>query len=263
MWISNPVDAARSKASHGVALSRAVVLGLIIGAWELAGRFSAEQAWISSPSLIAARLTQWLTGELWLHIGTTLAEIGMGLALGVPVGIVCGLVLGQSPAIAKLTRPFIVSLYNVPLVAMAPIFILWFGLDMLPKVVLVGLVTFFLMFFNTFSGAQSVDRDLVQTLQIMGASRRELFQKVVLPASAVWILTGLKIALPYALVAATTGELMAGQRGLGFLLNQSSGQLDMTGVYAALVVLMGVGVVIGEGASWLEKHVLRWRSRAA
>ena len=247
----------------GLALSRTLVLGVILGGWEMAGRFSTEQTWTSSPSLIVARLAQWLGGDLWLNIGTTVAEMGMGLALGVPLGIVCGLILGRLPGVARLTRPFIVSLYNIPLVAMAPIFILWFGLDMLPKIVLVGLVTFFLMFFNTFSGARSVDGDLVQTLQIMGASRRELFRKVVLPASAVWILTGLKIALPYALVAATTGELMAGQHGLGFLLSQSSGQLDMTGVYAALVVLMGVGVVIGEGAASLERHVLRWRSRSA
>ena len=257
--VATPRDSAR----QSVMLPRALVLVTLIVLWEIVGRTSSERKWTSAPSLIAARLLNWLVGNLWLHVATTLAEMAIGLLIGVPVGIFFGLLLGRLPFLAKLLRPFIVSLYNVPLIAMAPIFILWFGLDMQPKVILVALVTFFLLFFNTFSGAQSVDRDLVQTVQLMGGSRREVFQKVVLPASAVWIFTGLKIALPYSLVAATTGELMAGRQGLGFLLNQSSTQLDMTGVYAALVVLMCVGVAIGESAAWLERHVLRWRRRSA
>jgi NitT/TauT family transport system permease protein len=94
---------------------------------------------------------------------------------------------------------------------------------------------------------------------LMGASRREAFQKLILPASSAWILSGLKIALPYALIAATVGEMIAARRGLGFLVTRSASQIDMTGLYAALVVLMLIGVAVGTAANALEARVLRWR----
>ena len=235
----------------------AVGLGLLI-AWEAVGRLHGAQ-WTSEPSLIAARLVQWLRGDLYLQVATTLTEVVTGLLIGSAFGILAGLLLGRSPVLSVILRPIIVAFYSVPLIALAPLFIMFFGLDMLPKIVLVTLVVFFLLFFNTFAGATSVDHDLIAQVELMGSNRREKFQKVVAPACMAWIVGGIKIALPYALVAATTGEMLAARRGLGFLLSDAASQFDMTSLYAALFILMLMGLAVSEAAAWAERHLLRWR----
>jgi len=151
----------------------------------------------------------------------------------------------------------------VPLVALAPLFIMFFGLDMLPKIILVSIVVFFLLFFNTFTGAGEVDNDLIGSISLMGSTPRENFQKVVAPACMAWIIGGVKIALPYALVAATTGEMLAARRGLGFLLSDAASSFNMTGLYAALVILMLLGLAVAEAAVRMERYLLRWRDAAA
>jgi len=236
-----------------------IVVGvLLLGAWEAIGRLSGG-TWTSRPTLIALRLATWLQGTLYPHLATTLIEVLTGLAAGATLGVLAGLSLGRAPVAAGILRPVVVAFYSVPLVALAPLFIMFFGLDMLPKIVLVTLVVFFLLFFNTFSGASSVDRDLIAQVQLMGSTRRETFQKVVAPACTAWIIGGIKTALPYALVAATTGEMLAARRGLGFLLSDAASQFDMTSLYAALFILMLLGLAVAETAAWGERHLLRWR----
>jgi len=228
-----------------------------LAVWEIAGAATASQ-WISRPSLIGARLLRWALGDLYIHVATTLTEVVVGLLIGTIGGILAGLWFGRSPLLAGVMRPIIVAFYSVPLIALTPLFIMFFGLDMEPKIILVAIVVFFLMFFNTFAGAQDVDADLIAAVDVMGGSTRERFQKVIAPACVVWIIGGIKVALPYALVAATTGEMLAARRGLGFLLSDAAAQFDMTGLYAALVVLMLLGLAVSEAAARLERHLLRW-----
>jgi NitT/TauT family transport system permease protein len=249
----------RTADERSVLLGRVALTIALLLSWELAGRV-VDPTWISAPSRIVLRLARWAADDLAAHAATTIAEMAMGLAIGLPTGVLAGILLGRSPLLAALLRPIIVGFYSVPLVTLAPLLILWFGLDMQPKVVLVAVVTFFLIFFNTFSGVQAIDKDLIASFALMGASPRESFQKLILPASAAWILSGLKIALPYALIAATVGEMIAARRGLGFLITRSASQIDMTGLYAALFVLMLIGVAVGTGANRLEARVLRWRA---
>lgn len=231
---------------------------LLLGGWELIG-FGPGGVWTSRPSLIAAKLADWLQGSIYIHIATTLTEVVTGLLLGSAAGVLAGLLLGRAPVAAGILRPIVIAFYSVPLVALAPLFIMFFGLDMLPKIVLTTIVVFFLLFFNTFAGASSVDSDLIAQVELMGASRRETFRKVVAPACMVWIIGGIKTALPYALVAATTGEMLAARRGLGFLLSDAASQFDMTSLYSALFILMLLGLMVGETANWTEQHLLRWR----
>jgi NitT/TauT family transport system permease protein len=232
-----------------------------LGAWEAVGH-SASGEWTSRPSLIGQRLLEWLGGPLYPNLATTAIEVVTGLLVGVLFGSLAGLLLGRSPVLAVVMRPIIVALYSVPLVALAPLFIMFFGLDMLPKIILVSIVVFFLMFFNTFAGAGQVDDDHIAAVRLMGATTGENFRKVVVPACMVWIIGGIRIALPFALVAATTGEMLAAQRGLGFLLSDAANQFDMTGLYAALFILMLLGLAVSEAASRLERHLLRWRDAA-
>jgi NitT/TauT family transport system permease protein len=229
--------------------------------WEIAGAATGS-IWISRPSLIGAQLLRWVRGDLYVHVATTLTEVVVGLLFGVAGGILAGLWFGRSPVLAGVMRPIIVAFYSVPLIALTPLFIMFFGLDMEPKIILVAIVVFFLLFFNTFAGAQEVDADLIAAVDLMGSTTRERFQKVIAPACLVWIIGGIKVALPYALVAATTGEMLAARRGLGFLLSDAASQFDMTALYAALVLLMLLGLAVSETAAWLERHLLRWRHAA-
>jgi len=229
--------------------------------WEIAGATTGS-TWISRPSLIGAQLWRWARADLYVHVATTVTEVVVGLLAGTLCGILAGLWFGRSPLLAGVMRPIIVAFYSVPLIALTPLFIMFFGLDMEPKIILVAIVVFFLLFFNTFAGAQEVDADLIAAVDLMGSTTRERFQKVIAPACIAWIIGGIKVALPYALVAATTGEMLAARRGLGFLLSDSASQFDMTGLYAALVVLMLLGLAVSEAASWLERHLLRWRHAA-
>jgi NitT/TauT family transport system permease protein len=241
-----------------VTLARVALLAAVLIAWELFGRLI-DATWTSQPSLIAAQLAQWAQDGLAWHISVTLIEMAIGLAIGVPGGIVLGLWLGRSPLPAALLRPFIVILNSVPVVALAPLLIMWFGLGMEPKIALVALVSFLLMFFNTFAGAQAVDRDWLEALELMGATRTEQFRKAVAPACVTWIFAGLKNALPYALIGATIGEMMVARAGLGFLITSSSAVFDMTALYAVLVVLMILGAAINILAERSEARLLRWR----
>jgi NitT/TauT family transport system permease protein len=210
--------------------------------------------------LIGERLLQWFAGPVYPHLATTVIEVVAGLMVGVLCGSVAGLLLGRSPVLAVVLRPIIVAFYSVPLVALAPLFIMFFGLDILPKLILVSIVVFFLMFFNTFAGAGQVDDDQIAAVRLMGSTQRENFQKVVVPACMVWIIGGIRIALPFALVAATTGEMLAARRGIGFLLSDAANQFDMTGLYAALVILMVLGLAVSEAAAGMERRLLRWRN---
>jgi NitT/TauT family transport system permease protein len=234
----------------------------LLCAWEFYGRYI-DATWFSRPSLIVGRIWTWAAGDLITHVLTTFGEMAGGLLIGVPLGTLLGLVLGRLPVIAGLVRPIIFGLYSIPLVTLAPLFIFWFGLGMMPKVVLVSIVTFFLLFFTTFTGVQTIDRDLIAGFRLLGATRTELVRKLIAPACLAWILSGLKLALPFSLIAAVVGEMLLARAGLGYLLMEASQQIDMTGMFAAVSILMLAGVVVGEAVNLVERRAMRWRTLAA
>lgn len=239
----------------GMRIALAIAL---LALWEWAGR-SFGATWTSLPSLIGVRLLEWARGDLLLHISVTLQEIVIGLALGGCCGVLAGLVLGRAAVLGPIMRPIIFGLYSIPIIALAPLFILWFGLEMMPKIVMVMISAFFLLFFNTFSGVQAVDPDLISGMRLMGASRGEIFRKVVAPGAMSWIVSGFKIATPYAFAAAVTGELLAARLGIGSLISSAAAQFDMTGLYAALLVLMVMGILGTAATLVIERRLLRWR----
>jgi NitT/TauT family transport system permease protein len=242
----------------GLVLWQIAVGACLLAGWEVFG-LAREGAWVSRPSLVGGKIAVWLAGDLHVHLGTTLAEVVAGLAIGGFCGAAVGLSLGRSTALAAILRPVVVAFYSVPLITLVPLLILFFGLGVAPKIILVAVVVFFLLFFNTFSGAQSVDEDLVNSLDVMGASGSERMLKAIVPAATVWIIGGVKVALPYALVAAITGEMLAARSGLGFLLVRGYAQFDMTAVYAALLILTLLGIFLSEVLNRVERWLLRWR----
>lgn len=237
---------------------RALLLGALLLLWQLAGTYVSDR-WISTPWAILGRLADWTGRDLFMHLRVTLTEIMAGLAIGVPLGIFVGVTLGRLANVASVLRPYVVVMNSLPIVALAPLLIMWFGIGMLPKIVLVAFVSFLLLFFNTFSGARAVEEERIDTLALMGASPREQFTKVVLPDCTAWIFAGMKNALPYALIAAVIGEMMVSRAGLGHLVSRAGQQFDMTGIYAGLFVLMILGSVLNEAVALLERRLLRWR----
>ena len=248
----------RRQRPWALVMTQLALAALLLAAWETYGQVHGEGL-TSMPSLVGARLMTWAAEDLYLHVAVTLVEVLTGLALGTAAGVSIGLLLGRLPNAGELARPIIVALYSVPMIALAPLLIMLFGLDLLPKIVLITLVVFFLLFFNTFAGVQAVDEDMVAAIRLMGSTSLEDFSKVIAPGSLIWIIGGMKVALPYSLVAATTAEMLASRRGLGWLLVQSSSQYDITGVYAVLAILTVLSIVISESASQLENWLLRWR----
>lgn len=236
----------------------AVVLLLL---WEFAGHVSGTNSrWISQPTLIAERLARWIVGpDLYFHLFITMSEIVIGLAIAVPAGAIAGLWLGRAKVPATVLRPAIVALYCIPVIALLPLLILWFGFGMEPKVFAIVKAVGFIVFFNAFSGVQQVDQDLISSLRLMGSNRREEFWKVIVPATMAWVFVGVKIGLPYAFVAAISGEMLAARHGLGVLVSQAAAQFDLTGMFSALFILMVIGGFVTGLADVIEEKFLRWR----
>jgi NitT/TauT family transport system permease protein len=219
-----------------------------------------DKFWVSRPTDIIARLGSWIEdGTLWFELEITFREMLFGLLIGSVAAIVLGFVLARNLVLARLIDPFMIAIYSIPKLAMAPLFILWFGIGLEPKVVLVTTVVFFLVFLNTYAGVRDVDTELIDTVRLMGANQREIFTKVILPSASPWIFTGLKLAVPNALIGAIVGEIMASNRGLGYLLMNAQGQFDTAGVMAVVVLLMVMGWLINEGVNRAEGHLLRWK----
>jgi NitT/TauT family transport system permease protein len=241
-------------------LGRLGLLVLLVSVWQAVGGTVVDTFWISRPSEIAAKLAGWIqTGMLWYQLSITLEEMIVGFVLGALAGLAVGFMLGRSEFLASLLDPFILAIYSLPKIALAPLFILWFGIDLKPKIILAAVVVFFLVFYNTYAGVRDVDTDLVNTVRIMGANRLQILRFIVLPGSLTWIFTALKISIPYALIGAVVGEIMASNRGIGYLIVGSAGQFDTAGVFAALLVLMVIATVLNEILNRSEAVLLRWK----
>lgn len=244
----------------GIWTLRLLLAAAVLGAWELASGRLIEPFWISSPVAISLRIHEWVvTGFLFPHLEATLLTMVLGFAWGAAAGVVFGLLFGSSPLLADVARPFLVGFYSIPKVALIPLFILWFGTGMTSIVILVALTVFFPVFYNTFSGVREVERDLLDTLRIFGAGRLQVFAKLILPASQAWIFAGLRIAVRYALTTTIYGELVGGNRGIGFLLEYSASRFDTRSVMAAIFILGACGLLLVSGVSRWELSSARAR----
>ncbi|MBS4208173.1 ABC transporter permease [Bacillus sp. FJAT-50079] len=231
--------------------------------WEfVSGRF-VDKFWISSPTDIMKALYGWaVSGELLFHLSITVQETIFGFILGALLGGIVGFVLGRWTYGAKIFEPFIMSLYSLPKIALAPLFILWFGIGIEMKILLAAITVFFLVFINTFAGVRNVEKELLENIRIMGASERQITFKVVLPSALTWILIGLRTSVPYALIGAVVGEITASNRGVGYLIQFSAGQYDTGGTFAALIVLMLFAICLNFTiTSIIEKRFLRWKTQ--
>lgn len=246
----------RSKVLLATQLSILIVL---LALWQF-GVSDQELPYFSRPSLVAAKLYQlFASGEIYRHIRVTLLEVAIGYALGAVVGLVMGFVLGRSAFLSRALQPYIMGFYSVPKIALAPVFIVWLGLGIASKVAVVFLSSFFLVFFNTYSGLLATNEEFVRLARLMGASWSHTIVRVILPGAADQIFLGLKTAVPYAVIGAVIGEYIGSNEGLGYFILYASQTYDAPALFAGVIILVAMVFIASCGLNWLERHIIRWR----
>ena len=197
--------------------------------------------------------------QLWIDTGYTMAGTAMAFAFGSVLGVGCGLLFVEFRRVGDIARPYVTLLNSLPRVALAPLFVVWFGLGITSKVVLGISLVFFILLLNTIAGALSVDQNLVKLCQSLGAGRWTIFRKVILPSSAPSIFAGLKLGLVYALLGVVVGEMIGAINGLGMRVVLYSNLFEMNKVFGLLIFLALITTALTQAMHRLEKYFLRWQ----
>jgi NitT/TauT family transport system permease protein len=229
--------------------------------WQWASGRLIKEIYVSKPTAVAQRLYElFVSGEIYPHLWTTGQELVLGYVIGVAGGVIGGYTLGRSPRLARIFEPYVMAFYGVPKIALAPLFIIWFGIGMGSKIALASIMVFFLVFYNVFAGVRSVDRELVNLTLVMGANQRQLTYHVFLPAAAPFVMLGMRLAIPYSVIGVIVGEFTSSAQGLGLFIHEASSTYDPAGVFAGIVILLAFVAVANVLAGRLERRLLRWRS---
>jgi NitT/TauT family transport system permease protein len=237
-----------------------VMLGLLcLGLWELAvQQFATSALVLPAPTVIASSLWRGLTnGYLWPHVLQTLSEVGLGLLLGGTLGFAGGVALGESARLRGVLMPYVVLSQVVPKLALAPLFIVWFGFGTLPTVVMTALICFFPLLENTTTCMQQVDAQRLELFRMLRASRWQTIWRLKVPDGKPALLAGLRVAVVLAWVGAVVGEFIGASRGLGALIIAAQGSMDTPLMFAVLVVITVLGWVSYQAMVVLERSLLK------
>jgi NitT/TauT family transport system permease protein len=251
-----------SGGAWGTQALRLLLFVVILGLWQLADHRWLPDYLISSPTEVARTLWQYATGAqpgLWNDVKVTGEELVLGYILGVVGGLAIGLLLGYWRAGAAVLNPLITAINGIPKIALAPLFLIWFGIGIESKIAIASMTVFFVMFYNSYMGVITMPTNLVNVLRVMGASRSTIIRKVTLPQISVPVISGMKSSVPFAMIGVIVGEFIASQDGVGYLINTATQNFDSAAVFAGIVVLMlmiAVGMVL---VGILERWALRWQ----
>lgn len=241
---------------------RVAGLVVIVCAWEIASRAGLiNSLFIGAPSGIASFLWNGLFRDtfLWVDALATLEATLYAFAIGSIAGILAGLVFVTYPAVEEFFEPFTAALNSLPRIALAPLFLLWFGLGIGFKVALGASLSFFILLSATIAGARSANGDHLILFRTLGATRLQTFTKVILPGAVPTIFSGLRLSLVYSLLGVVTAELLASRAGLGQRVSFLGGTFDTNGVFAVLFILAMIGGLLSSSMTLIEKWLLRWR----
>ena len=200
-----------------------------------------------------------MDNNLWIAALVTLKNTLTGFAVGVASGFLLGLLLGRSDRLARVFHPYIIAANSVPRIALAPIIILAFGIGDASKVVTAWLVVVFLVFFNTFEGVRSVDRDHISAARLLGASEWQITRTVVIPSASAWVFASLTPAISFALIGVIVGEFIGAEHGIGRMIIEAEARGEASGMMVAVFVLMVVGVALSSVVRRIQSYLLRWR----
>lgn len=241
-------------------LGQALVFLAFFALWEAAVHvFGFKEVILPTPTTTFR--TMWVKRDyLLLHTWPTIVAIAVGFAGAAVSGFVIAIGIAYSRWINELTYPFLVSAQVVPKIALAPLFLIWFGVGLLPKVVIAALIAFFPIVINTAKGFTSVEPELVQFMRSLGASWREIFFKISLPSALPYIFAACKISITLAVVGAVVGEFIASDVGLGYVINYANITLETDVMFAGLVLLSAVGIAMFLVIVLIERYFLSWQS---
>jgi NitT/TauT family transport system permease protein len=233
---------------------------LVIAAWHFAVVLLQVSPLIfPGPLAVASALIELIqSGEIAKHLGVTLYEILAGFAFGSIFGLVLGALIGQSTLLEAVLYPYVVAFQTVPKVAVAPLFVLWFGFDTTSKVVITATIVFFPVLANTIVGLKSAPRDQIELMKAFTASPWHVFRMVRLPHSLPFIFAGLDIGIVLAVIGAIVGEFVGAQAGLGYLILQRNFSMDAAGMFAILVVLSVIGLALHSIVKVIARRVIFW-----
>jgi NitT/TauT family transport system permease protein len=197
--------------------------------------------------------------NLWVATGITLKNTFFGFVTGVVSGFAAGLILGRSDRLSAIFQPFITAVNSIPRIALAPIIVLAFGIGDVSKVVTSWIVVVFLVFFNTFEGARSIDEGFINVARLLGASEWQITRTVVIPSTMAWVFASLSPAISFALIGVIVGEFIGAEHGIGRLIIESEARGEASGMMVAVIVLMLVGVALSALIRRLQAYLLRWQ----
>lgn len=231
-----------------------------LSAWEFGARSGAISSFlIGSPSAVWNVLqNRAISGELWSDIGVTSTEVILGFLIGAVGGSVLGLLLWYSQFVADLTSPFIAAIGSIPVLAVAPLTIIWFGTEMTSKVVIVAFSCVVVSLTTSYRGARRTDPDLINLMKSFGASRSQIFRKLVVPSAMTWVVSGLKLNIGFALVGAIVGEYISSDAGVGHMILLGSSNFTISLVIAGIAIVMVMVLVFNLLVSALERFLGHW-----
>lgn len=238
-------------------------LVLVLGTWEALVRWLQVPAFIlPPPSAIAGQLlTMGGSAHFWTDLAITLHEVLAGYVLAIVLAVVLGVAIAQLPILELSLMPYIVAFQTIPSVALAPLFLQWFGYGSASKVVMAALIAFFPILVNVIAGLQASSRDEVQMLRAFGATRTQTLLKLRVPNALPYVFAGLELGVVFALVGAIVAEFVGAKAGLGNRILQYNEQFNIAGMFGVLMVLAVTGMLMHGTVSWLRRHLLFWSER--
>ncbi|AEA26355.1 ABC transporter permease [Pseudonocardia benzenivorans] len=235
------------------------VFVVLILVWQFLIPLFVDDYVLPVPSSIVDSLIQQLTDPLfWGHLEVTLRESLIGFLIGVGSAILLGTAISQVRLVEKTLMPYVVAFQTVPKVALAPLFVVWFGFGLTSKIVMAAVISFFPMLINVIEGLRAADADRIQMLTVFGASKLQIFRMVRLPSAMPFIFAGLDIGIVFAILGAVVGEFIGAKEGLGYLLLQTNYNFDIAGMFAVLVVLSVLGLLAHFLIRFAQRKIAFW-----
>ena len=229
--------------------------------WEFVSRVViGSKLFLAAPTQVIVALVELVaSGELWKHVWTSGVEFLLGYVSACVLGVLLGLAMASSRGAKQALQPWVSGLYATPTVALAPLFILWFGIGIFSKVIVVAVLVIFPVTINTETGLLTTPKSLIETVRSFGANSRQIFFKVSLPSALPFIFAGLRLGIGRGLIGVVVAELFGARAGLGQLISQSAETFNMPDLFAGVTILAVAGVAMTSGFQRLEAKLIPWR----